>query len=178
MSTITEIEDAFAAFLSSTFPQPGGRDIVAGLIGEGPAPSRAAVIWRTDSWEPDEFPRTEYVGDDQVIHAVTPVTFVVTCLGDRPGQSVRDDCLRIQAALRLSQRTGDLFKVCGFWSAEEVRNLTALETDKMRQRAEFRVVLSADLTLTAPREVIDEVALTVATLAPPSDRTINVQGPA
>ncbi len=178
MSTVTQIEDAFAAFLSAQFPNPGGRVIVAGLIGEGPAPSGPAVMWRTDGWEPDEFPRTEYVDDDQIVHAVTPISMVVTLLGDRPGQSVRDDALRIGSALRMSQRTGDLYAVCGLWSVEEVRNLTALETGKMRQRAEFRVVLSADLTHTAPREWMDEVDLNVKTIDPPSDFTYTVQGPA
>lgn len=176
MSTPTQIEDAFAAFLSGVFD--GSRVTVAGLIGEGPAPSSPCVMWRLDSVDPDEFPRTEYVDDDQVIHSVSPMTFIVTCVGDRPGQSVRDDCLRVQMALRMSQRTGDLFKVCGFWGVEPVKNLTALETGKMRQRAEFRVVLSADLTLTAPREVMDEVDLRIVTIDPPSDFTFTVQGPA
>ena len=171
MSTTAQIADAFAAYLHAILP---GRMMIEGNVGEGAAPSVPACIWRLTSIEPDDFPRVEYVGDDQLLHSVTPLTFRVTCLG---GPDTIDACFRVAAGLRLSQRTSDLFKVCGFWGTQPVTDLSALETGTMRQRAEMLVVLSADITMTSPREWMDQVDLRVEAPAKAFDETVTVQGP-
>ena len=176
MSTVTEIETACATYLRAMFPTE--RVLVQGNIGEGPAPSGPSLIWRLDTLEPPDFTVTEISETEQLIEAHgVPMEFVVTVLGDRVGQSARDDAMRLVLGLRQTQRTADLLAVCGFMGVGEVRNLSALETGTMRQRAEFRLMLSASLHLAATPETINVVDLELHEPTREFDLTITVEGP-
>lgn len=176
MTTMAQLSDAVGTYIIASLPA-NARQLVRGRVGDGPAPAGPYVIYRLESVTHPEFTRTEYVGDDQIIHANTVAVFVVTVVGDRPGQLAMDDASRIALGLRLTQRTADLYKICGLWSVEQVRDLTMLEIGTMRSRAELRIVLSVSAGITAAREYIDSVAVDVVSDAPPSDVSIVISAP-
>lgn len=176
MSTPTQIENAVGAWLAAAMP---ARVLVRARIGEAPAPASPYLLYSLDAVEAPDSIRSETSEDAQRIEAAdSRLTFVIEVVGDRPGQTVRDDALRLGLSLRATQRTGDLFKVCGLWALGPLQNLTALETGTMRQRVRFTLTLSATLDSTETPETIGEVETGVFEGTIPAEITIQTTEPA
>jgi hypothetical protein len=176
MTTLAALQDGFGAFLIAALPA-NARTLVRGLIGEGPAPASPYIVYGVENFAMPSFMRTENTETEQIIRANTPVTMRVTVVGDRAGASVHDDAARLAMALHATQRTADLYKICGLFGTEPMQDLSKLEVGTMRARSDFRVLLSVPLDLTAPREVFDEVELTVTEPVKQFDKSIIVEGP-
>ena len=176
MTTLAAIEDAFGTYIAASLPV-GSRVLVRGNIGESPAPSSPYVIYRLAVTKHPEFTRTEYTSTDQIVRANTTVEFAVSVVGNRSGSTAMDDATRIALGLRLTQRTGDLYALCGLWGVEPVQDLSGVEVGTMRTRADFRVSLSVSTDITAPREWIAEVETTVTEPVRTFDKSIIVEAP-
>jgi hypothetical protein len=154
MATLVQVENAVAALLVAL----GGRTIVQGRIGEDGAPSTPYAMWRLDRISLDDFTRTELNGTDQIVIASnTPLEFVINIVGG----AAMTDMVRFCLSLRQSQRTADLYKLCGLSGVGPMQDLSALEVGTYRQRVEVRLTLFTALELTAPVELIETICMQV-----------------
>lgn len=170
MSTLDVVETAFATYLRDVLP---ARVMVRGRVGEAAAPATAATLWDVATVTASDNPVTTYEDDDQIVTSTdTVVSFLVTLIGG----SAMADAVRVCNGMRASQRTGDLYAVCGLWGVDPAQDLTALETGTMRTRAEFRVALSAAIETVFIRETIDAEQVTIDTPAPGSI-TFTIEAP-
>lgn len=171
MASLTDVENAVAALLVLST----GREIVQGRVGEGAVPAVPFVLWDLDRIEIQDFTRTELFdpsaivnpnvivlsdGDPEevqtgtqqiIISPNTPLEFVVNMIGG----SAMADMVRFALSLRQSQRTGDLYKLCGLSGVGPILDLSAVEIGTYRQRVEMRLTLFTALDLTAPAELLE-----------------------
>lgn len=142
------------------------RQVIEGKVGEDAAPSSPYVMFSIDGFTPSDFPVTTITGpDDAEIQTVTacavPVVFLIDVVGGKGSNDAWQDTSNIILNLRLSQRSFDLYAVCGLMGVTNPVNLSALETGSMRSRVQFRITLSAALDLTAEAEIIESIDVTV-----------------
>lgn len=175
--TPLQLEQAVADWLVLAAP---GRVLVKGRVGEAAAPDGPYVLYWLERYTLPDSPRVSVPApfiDQKVEAPATPCEFGIVVVGDRAGQTARDDALRLCLSLRQTQRSADLLKVCGLMGVSEVANRSALETGTHRSRADFRLTLSAILDLSEPGEVIEQVDLGIHELTIPHTATITVEGP-
>lgn len=153
MATLIQVEDAVAARLVAL-----GRTVVQGRIGEDGAPATPYAMWRLDRIEMGDFTRTVLDGADQIVIATnTPLEFVINIVGG----AAMADMVKFALSLRQSQRTADLYKLCGLSGFGPMQDLSALEVGTFRQRVEVRLTLFTALDLTAPVELIETICVNV-----------------
>lgn len=171
MSSITEIETAFATYLRDVLP---GRRMIRAKVGEAPAPSGPATLWDLARAVPSDNPVTTFEDENQIVTSTdTMLDFTVTMLGG----DAMSDAMRVSNGLRATQRTADLYRVCGLWGVEPPQDLSALETGTIRARAEFRVTLSAPIESVFARETIDTQQVTINEPAQQYDATFTIEAP-
>lgn len=153
MATLVQVEDAVAALLVAL-----GRTVVQGRIGEDGAPSTPYAMWRLDRIELGDFTRTTVGATEQIVIASnTPLEFVINVVG----AAAMADTVKFALSLRQSQRTADLYKLCGLSGVGPFQDLSGLEVGTYRQRVEFRLTLFTALDLTAPVELIETICVNV-----------------
>lgn len=153
MAILVQVENAVAALLAAL-----GRAVAQGRIGEAGAPATPYAIWRLDRIQLEDFTRTEISGSNQIIIAAnTPLEFVINIVGG----AAMADMVKFALSLRQSQRTADLYKLCGLSGLGPMQDLSALETGTYRQRVEVRLTLFTALDLAAPVELIETMCINV-----------------
>lgn len=152
MATLSDIEGAAADMLMSMFPD---RIPVRGWFGEAPAPAMPYFMYRTQVRDIPDSPITTTDGINQTVQAMATVAVDVSFNGG----AAYSDALKLILSLRQSQRTSDLWKVCGMLGISNPMDLTALELGAAKARTDLTLSLSASLTLTNDAEVIDSVDL-------------------
>lgn len=177
MASLTDVENAVAALLVSAT----GREIVQGRIGEGAVPAAPFVLWDLDRIDIQDFTRTELFEPEAIanpnvivlsdgnpeavsteaqqiiISPNTPLEFVINMIGG----SAMADMVRFALSLRQSQRTADLYKLCGLSGVGPMLDLSAVEIGTYRQRVEMRLTLFTALDLTAPAELLETTRIHV-----------------
>lgn len=164
MATIAQVEDAVAALLSAL-----GRTVVQGRIGEAGAPSSPYAMWSLESLELSDFPVITIDGLTQtIISTNTPLEFLINLVGG----PAMVDATKFGLSLRQTQRTADLYKLCGLSGLTPFLNLAALETGTYRQRIEFRLTLFAAVDLVVTPEWIETQCVEIREASKEFDETI------
>lgn len=163
MATLTQVEDALAPLLTVS-----GRLPVQGRAGEAAAPDVPYTLWDLDSLELTDFPVVKIEGANQIIIAAnTPLEFVLNFVGG----NAMADAVTFGLSLRQSQRTADLYKLCGLSGLSPMRDLSAVETGTFRQRVEVRLTLFAAVDLTVAAELIETSCVQVREASKEFDET-------
>ena len=165
MATIVEVEDAVAALLAAL-----GRTVIQGRIGEAPNPAEPYAMWSLDNLELSDFPviTVDDAGTEQsIVSTNTPLEFLVNIVGG-PAMA---DAVRFGLSLRQSQRTLDLYALCGLSGLTPFQNLSSLEVGTYRQRIEFRLTLFAAVDLIVPPEWIETQCVQVREAGKEFDET-------
>jgi hypothetical protein len=167
--TLTELENAFGLTLAAIMP---ARELVKGRVGDAAVPATPYVMYEAEDITLPDSPVVSISDDEttQTVSAVTPVTFLLNFVGG----NAQSDAVRFSLALRLSQRTADLWKVCGLWGVSQIIDLSAVENGTMRARAEVRVTLSATLHIEHAAELIETVDIEITEPQSVYDMTITV----
>lgn len=161
MATLTQVEDAVAALLGAL-----GRELVQGRIGEAPSPAEPYALWSLDRLTLSDFPVKSFGDVNQVIVSTnTPLEFLI----DLVGGPAMADAVRFGLSLRQTQRTADLYKLCGLSGITSPQNLSAVEVGTYRQRVQLRLTLFTAVELTAPVEYIDTICVNVKSQEPEFD---------
>lgn len=155
MADLIDVENAVATLLKTVTP---ARDLIQGRAGEGPAPSSPAAMWVLESVEMPDHMHREYTDADQIVIATgSRLEFLIEFFGG----SAMADAVRFNLSLRQTQRTADLYKLCGLSGTDTPRNLSAVELGSYHQRAQMRLYVWTSLDLTAPAELMDSVQVQV-----------------
>ncbi len=153
MTTLAEIENAIALLLKQT-----GREVVQGQIGEFGVPNRPYISWNMNKIDFFDSVDTEMTPLGQVVKArSTPIDILINFAGGNAFVDASTFCL----SLRQSQRTADLYTLCGFAGVTPLQNLTAVELGKFRERVQFTLTLYAEITLSNTAEFIETVGVRV-----------------
>jgi hypothetical protein len=145
--------------------------MVLGRAGEAPVPAAPCIMYRLDNYVPQDHPRITIDDTLQTVHAdATPLEYVIEWIG---GDAMAA-AARALALLHATQRTVDLFRVCGLMGASNPQDLTALELGTMRARVQVRLTLNASLTSTAAPETIEHQDARVRSTAPVFDKTFTI----
>lgn len=143
--------------------------VIEGRAGEAAAPVRPYALFSVESVAPVDFPIVSYDElDPPTIQTVTSTATPVEFLIEAVGGAAMGDAFRMCLTLRTSQRCFDLYAICGLMGVTAPVNLSALEVGTMRQRAQFRLTVSAALDFTADAETIEHISATAF------DRTVTV----
>lgn len=166
-TTLENLKVAVARVLQSVRQAPGV--VIEGRVGEVAAPARPYFLYSIESATPQASPVTTYSAEDPpltqtVTATAVPVVFLIECVGG----AAMGDAFKAALALRVSQRAFDLYAIAGLMDISAPTNLSAFEVGTMRQRAQFRLTLSAALDYSTDAETIEHISATVG------DRTVTV----
>ncbi len=171
MTTLVQLKQGVAALMKVMLPN---RIIHEGMVGEGAAPNRPYMIYRLESFDlPDSIVNNiDEVGEDftQSIRAMTGVIFGLSFIG---GDAFAD-AQRFMLSVRMTQRSGDLWKICGLSGFSPIQDLTALEVGAMRQRVDVKMTLFTSLELIETMENIESINFVVNEDALEYSRLLNV----
>jgi len=171
MATLLEVQRALGQVLKDLADVP--RVMVVGRVSEGAVPKSPYIVYRLDKIQMDPQDPTVIVDDantQQVMANATPLEYVVEWVGgDAMGAAFRFSNL-----IFATQRTADLYAVCGFLDISDLMDLSGLELGTMRARVQARVTLNASLTSTAAAETIEHQGLRVIEQPHSFDKTFTV----
>ena len=140
----------------------------------GPQPAAPYLSLSVRSCTPMQHDRVDV---DPLDETVNTLHQIVIRLALRGGQAMTD-AARLRGSLWSAQRWRDLWKIAGLGTVTSIQNLSALETGRIRARAEFQLTLHAVITTTSTPEYFtaqytdlyetdkDFVATVVATIPP------------
>lgn len=138
--------EALEAEISAWCAQVTGRETVIEDDG-GPQPAAPYLSLSVRSCTPMQHDRVEV---DRQAETISTLHHVAFRLALRGGQAMAD-AARLRASVWSAQRWRDLWKIAGLGAVTAIQNLSALETGRIRARAEFQLTLHAVITtISAP----------------------------
>jgi len=161
MSTVTTL-DALTRAVSRVLQtiRPASGAVVVGRVGEVAAPAVPYILFSIESVTPQASPVVSYSDEDPpVTQTVTATAVPIVFLVEVIGGAAMGDAFRAALALRVSQRSFDLWAIAGLMDITAPTNLSALEVGTMRQRAQFRLALSAALDYSIGAETIEHLTI-------------------
>lgn len=154
-TTFNELRDTILTWCQDVT----AREIVLANAGEGPKPGTPYIELVMSSHDTPTS-QTEYLSEDGEIETVYAMSAVTATLNFFGGNAMQD-ASRLLRSLKSSRRFLDLWKICGLGKAQNLRDLTFLETASRKQRAEVEVLFYCVLSDEFAGEYATSVPITL-----------------
>ena len=114
----------------------------------GPPPAAPYLSLSVRSFTPMQRDRVEVGQQAETISTLHQITFRLALRGG----AAMADAARLRGSLWSAQRWRDLWPISGLGAVTAIQNLSALETGRIRARAEFQLTLHAVITTASSPE--------------------------